>query len=472
MCLEKVEFTVNMTNEETVAAALPMQEHWLPLSNLDLILPPVDVSVFFCYNKPSITIGTPHNIVECLKNSLAEALVSYYAFAGEVVKNSMGEPELLCNNRGVDFVEAFADVELQSLNLYNPDETVEGKLVPKKKHGVLAVQATWMKCGGLVVACTFDHRIADAYSANMFLVSWAEIARPKNNKSFIPTTQPCFRRSLLTPRRPPSIHPSLYDMYVPITDLPPPPASEHESDIKTDPIISRIYYVTSEELNNMQSLANSNNSGSVKRSKLESFSALLWKMVAAAASTDNEKIVAKMGLVVDGRKRLSNGDKNKEEIMSSYFGNVLSIPYGGRLANELVENPLSWVADRVHDFLEEAVTEEHFLGLIDWVEEHRPVPGLARIYCGSTGGEEGPTFVVSSGQRFPESKVDFGWGKPVLGSYHFPWGGDAGYVMPMPSPKRNGDWLLYMHLPKTHLHYMEARAPHFFRPISWDYLLN
>jgi hypothetical protein len=27
--------------------------------------------------------------------------------------------------------------------LYNPDESVEGKLVPKKKHGVLAVQVKY-----------------------------------------------------------------------------------------------------------------------------------------------------------------------------------------------------------------------------------------------------------------------------------------------------------------------------------------
>ncbi|KAL5101435.1 hypothetical protein RYX36_005762 [Vicia faba] len=474
MCFGKKQFIVNVTNEEVVAASLPMQEHWLPLSNLDLILPPVDVGVFFCYNNPMIsTNGTHYNIIGCLKRSLAEALVSYYAFAGEVVANSMGEPEILCNNRGVDFVEAVADVELQSLDLYNPDESVERKLVPTKKHGILAVQTTWMKCGGLIVACTFDHRIADAYSANMFLVSWAEITRPHDNKSLIPTTQPCFRRSLLTPRRPPSIHPSIYDMYVPVSELPPPPEAEFESE-PTDPIISRIYYVTSEQLNNMQSLANSNNNSNSKRSKLESFSAFLWKMVAEASSTDNDNknIVAKMGLVVDGRKRLSNDNKNKEETMSTYFGNVLSIPYGGRSAEELVEKPLSWVANQVHEFLEAAVTEEHFLGLIDWVEEHRPVPGLARIYCGGTSGEDGPSFVVSSGQRFPESKIDFGWGKPVFGSYHFPWGGSAGYVMPMPSPKRNGDWLIYMHLPKGHLQFMEDHAPHFFRPLSWGYLLN
>ena len=36
------------------------------------------------------------------------------------------------------------------------------------------------------------------------------------------STMPCFRRSLLNPRCPDSIHPSLNDMYVPVTSLPPP----------------------------------------------------------------------------------------------------------------------------------------------------------------------------------------------------------------------------------------------------------
>jgi len=144
MSIGKVEFSVNMTNEEVIAAGQPIQEHRLPLSNLDLLLPPVSIGVFFCYKNPMITIGTTNNdIVGCLKNSLAEALVSYYAFAGEMVTNSMGEPELLCNNRGVDFVEVVAEVELQSLNLHKPEETIEGKLVPKKKHGVLAVQVNF-----------------------------------------------------------------------------------------------------------------------------------------------------------------------------------------------------------------------------------------------------------------------------------------------------------------------------------------
>ncbi|XP_057739393.1 coniferyl alcohol acyltransferase-like [Arachis stenosperma] len=459
------EFNVSVTNEDVVAAVLPTQEHWLPLSNLDLLLPPVDVGVFFCYkNNNTMVMNSFASMVGCLKKSLSQALVSYYAFAGEVVANTAGEPELLCNNRGVDFVEAVADIELHCLNLYNPDVSIEGKLVPKKKRGVFVVQATSLKCGGIVVGCTFDHRIADAYSTNMFLVSWANMAQPTRPKP----KQPCFRRSLLSPRHPGFIHPSLHNMYIPISKLPPPAAT-------TTPLLSRIYYVTAKQLQHMQSLATDN--GATKRTKLESFSAFLWKMVAHAASTDikDKKVVAKMGIVVDGRKRLADsggsscdGEKGKKSLMNSYFGNVLSIPFGQKLVEELVEKPLWWVANVVHEFLEVAVTEEHFLGLIDWVEAHRPVPGLAKIYC--HGAEEGPAFVISSGQRFPEEKVDFGWGKAVFGSYHFPWGGNAGYVMPMPSPLVNGDWVVYMHLVKEQLHTIESEASHFFMPLTWEYL--
>ncbi|KAJ6989702.1 hypothetical protein D5086_014427 [Populus alba] len=71
---------------------------------------------------------------------------------------------------------------------------------------------------------------------------------------------------------------------------------------------------------------------------------------------------------------------------------------------------------------------------------------ISKIYCGG-GEDDGPAFVVSSGQRFPVSKVDIGWGVPLFGSYHFPWGGTAGYVMHMPNPAGNGDWMVFMHAP-------------------------
>jgi Transferase family len=70
-------------------------------------------------------------------------LVTYYPLAGEVVTNSVGEPEILCNNRGVDLTQAYADVELRELNLYDPDDSVEAKLVPKIKDGILCIQVCY-----------------------------------------------------------------------------------------------------------------------------------------------------------------------------------------------------------------------------------------------------------------------------------------------------------------------------------------
>ncbi|KAL7223514.1 hypothetical protein ACSBR1_025045 [Camellia fascicularis] len=460
---------VKLRKTEVVAAGLPMREHLLPLSNLDLLLPPVDVAVFFCYKNPTTTTGltgkerglmlfTFASMVGVLKKAMSQALVSYYPFAGEVVHNTVGEPQLLCNNRGVDFIEAFAHVELQGLNFYNPDDSIEGKLVPKKKQGVLSVQATELKCGGLVVACTFDHRVADAYSTNMFLVSWAEMAHDKQ-LSLLPS----IGGSLLSPRQPGWYDPFLDDMYVPVSALPQLPKNTKPN---VDELISRIYYIEADQLSRLQSLANQGTSGR-RKTKLEAFSAFLWELV-AAREAERDKI-CRMGIVVDGRMRLREADADikKATPMDAYFGNVLSIPFGKERADDLKEKPLSWVAEAVHDCLENTATKEHFLDLIDWVEAHRPEPALAKIYAGSSGKEDdGPAFVVSSGRQFPVSKVDFGWGRPTFGSYHFPWGGEAGYVMPMPSPLQNGDWIVYMHLLKQQLKFIETKAAHVFRPLK------
>lgn len=447
-----MEFSVTINRKEVVVAALPLQEHRLPLSNLDLLLPPLDVGVFFCYKKPCRSNGQAFvSMARTLKNSLAQILVSFYAFTGEVVMSSVGEPELLCNNRGVDFMEAYADVELRELQLYNPDASVEGQLVPKKKDGVLCIQVTELRCGAVIVACTFDHRIADAYSGNMFLVAWAEMAQSKTS-----SLHPSFRRSLLNPRRPGSCEVSLDDMYVPLSTLPPPSSNGATT---ADPIMSRIYYVTAENITRLQALASSKG---CRRSKLESLGAYLWQIV-AKSETDRAKR-CKMGVVVDGRTRLC--DENKS--MANYFGNVLSIPFGEERVEELVNKPLSWVADAIHKYVHVATSKEHFLGLIDWVEAHRPEPAVVKIYC--NGSEEGSAFVVSSGQQFPVGKVDFGWGRPVFGSYHFPWGGDCGYVMPMPSASREGDWVVYIHLLKGQIQVLEEEAGDVFMPLTADYL--
>lgn len=126
-----MDFSVIVKENEVVRASLPLEQQWLPLSNLDLLLPPLEFNVFLCYTKPP-QCNAPW-MTRTLKRSLAQTLVLFYPLSGEVVKSSAGEPVLLCNNRGVDFLEAFADVELREMDFYNTDTTIEEKLMPKKK---------------------------------------------------------------------------------------------------------------------------------------------------------------------------------------------------------------------------------------------------------------------------------------------------------------------------------------------------
>eukprot|EP00253_Pinus_taeda_P013452 PITA_13452 len=452
------DFNVKIVRKEVVVNTHPVQKHRLPLSNLDLTIPPVSVSLFLCYKQP-----TPRSVssfaeeaTHDLKISLSEAFAYYYVFAGQMVSNTSGEPELLCNDQGVEFVQAAANIGLAELDFYNPDKTIEGKLVPMlSNNSVFSTQVTTFSCGGIIIGCTFDHRIADAFSTNMFLLSWAKLTR----KESIEMLKPNFDRSVLLPRRPPHYCSAIDEMYTRHSSL------HLEKSKKQDPppsLVSRIYYLTAKDVEFLQS--NANEHGELY-SKLVAFSAYLWKLLILSQEIHNDRNCS-IGVVIDGRTRLTN-----KGIPSNYFGNVLLLPCVEAQASDIKSQPLSWSAKLIHNVIYRAANEEHFQSLIDWVEMIRPDPGLATIYCKRDMAESnGPSILVSSGLRFPLSKIDFGWGNPCFGSYHFPWGGEAGYVMPLPSPLGDGSWVVYMHLPMNQLEAIESHVDCLFRRITPNFL--
>lgn len=440
---------VQIKSCEIIAPKVPCQEHWLPLSNLDLLLPTVDLSFFFCYKKPHDENINPKTIADVIKNTLALALVSFYPLAGQIVPNMLGETELHCNNRGVDFVHAYCDDELKDLDLHHPDDSVRGKLVPVNKEGVVSVQLTELKCGGLVVGCTFNHRVVDAYSVNFFLTRWSEIARYNDTKTHTP---PCFRRSLLSAHGPP-YHDSIVDrISLKASALPPIETSD-------DRFFSRIYCINADDIKRIQSLAGG------KRTKLESFSAFLWKTIAEGEDIENFKL----GIVVDSRKRMTSTEEKKAQ-MENYIGNALSFPFKVESVSELKSMSLQAIANLVHECIQGAIKEEHFFGLIDRIELQRPEQIVPNIYCKMSDDEEG--ILVSSGLRFLAAAMDFGAGKQCFGSIYFPWGGQTGYVMPIPSFSKKGDWIVYVWLLKKHLDAVEQRAGDVFKPLTSGYALG
>ncbi|KAK1406594.1 hypothetical protein QVD17_42035 [Tagetes erecta] len=205
-----------------------------------------------------------------------------------------------------------------------------------------------------------------------------------------------------------------------------------------------------------------------RRSKLEAFTSFLWKIVALSMNNSGDyNRPCNVALAVDGRSRLSDGDGDEEQkLMASHFGNVLSMPFGSKISQELKEMSLSNIAMEVHEFLQAATTKDHFLDLIDWVEERRSQPLVATAFA-----DKEMSMMVSSGTRFHiMDKMDFGWGKVVIGSCHVPSYRKDCYVMTLTSPSNKNDWVVYMHLPMKHMNYIESHAGDMFKPLSSDYL--
>lgn len=307
-----------------------------------------------------------------------------------------------------------------------------------------------MKCGSIIISCAINHQIADGYSVGMFLAAWAKYAQFETISNI-----PSFRPSILNPRYPPHYESSIDNLYIPISSLPPPSSFK-------EPLFSRTYHVRAESIKHLQSKAITKETNS---SKLLSFTAFVWKLLAHGGNDAMNSTPFRMGIVVNGRRFLAGNNKKNPSLFDYHFGNVVSVPYGVVDNNDLKKMTLHEVANGIHKFVGEATNEEHFRGLIDWVELHRPKPAVARIYFGQEKSE-GEAVVVSSGQDLPIKDMDFGWGKPEFGSYHIPWGSRTGYITTMPSASGNGDWVVYMHLKQKDLDVIELMAPNVFIPLS------
>ncbi|KAH9319413.1 hypothetical protein KI387_021182 [Taxus chinensis] len=442
------DYSVEVVKKEFIVPDLPMQEHVLHLSNIDLTLSVVMVHVFFCYENSSQTSFAA--VLSNLKRSLSQAIVPYYVFGGRLVTNGVGYPEMLCNNKGAEFAEAHAAIPLCQVEFCDPMAAVKGKLIPllpKDSYGngtpVFSVQVTKFSCGGIVVGCTFDHRIADSFSANLFFTCWAKISR---NESILSVT-PSFTRSILVPRYPPSCCPGIEQMYTKITPI--------GSIQQTPQLASRIYYLSVKDIEKLQLSANELGNS---YSKLEAFSAYLWKLFIQGQGI-KDTINCNICIALDGRSRLQ-----KIGMPANYFGNVLLLPFVGASAGDIKKQPLSWSAKLIHDAIHCAANEEYFQSLVDLVEMSKPSSVIPNIYL--KRGE--PAFVVSSGLRFPLYEVDHGWGKPNLASYYVPYA--KGYVMPTRSSNGDGSWIIYMNLLVEQLKALESHPNFILRPITQKFL--
>ncbi|XP_058190121.1 coniferyl alcohol acyltransferase [Rhododendron vialii] len=440
-------YEVSITKKTIVKATEPLPEpHILTLSNLDLLSGRFPVTYFYFYrNNPLVASFT--SVVDALKSSLSKTLTHFYPFSGRVVQNqSTNEPEIVCDNTGALFVEAHSNIALKELDFYNLNQSLEGKLVSIDNDYPLQIQVTCYTCGGLSITFTFDHALGDASAFSKFLITWSEIAMAKTI-SCIPD-----HRRYLRARVPPSYDPWVDQAFVSCTleeiaKIPMPKIS-----------LKRLYHIDASSINKLQRLACMDGSS---RTKIEAFSAYIWKVMVQAIDESHPK--CKMGWLVDGRTRMCK-DPNT---MSNYIGNVLSVAFGEASKVELETGGLTDIAKICHNAISKVTNRAHFLDLIDWIECHRPGLMLSKVVLGRAG----PALVVSSGRRFPVTELDFGFGSPALGTVCSTIQRiGVGYVNQRPSARGDGSWTVSAIIWPELAAALESDSDRVFQPMTADHL--
>lgn len=439
-------YEVKITKKTIVKATeLVSEPHILTLSNLDLLSGRFPVTYFYFYRNPVVANFT--SIIDALKSSLSKTLTHFYPFSGRIVQNqSTNEPEIICDNTGALFVEACSNIALKELDFYNLNQSLEGKLVSIEPDYPLQIQVTCYNCGGISITFTFDHALGDASAFSKFLITWSEIAMAKTI-SCIPD-----HRRYLRARVPPSYDPWVDQAFASCT-------LEEITKIPTSKIsIKRLYYVDASSINKLQRLACMDGN---ERTKIEAFSAYIWKVMVRAVDESHQK--CKMGWLVDGRTRMCKDPDS----MSNYIGNVLSLAFGEASKVELERGDLTDIAKICHTAISKVTNRAHFLDLIDWIECHRPGLMLSKVVLGRAG----PALVVSSGRRFPVAELDFGFGSPVLGTVCSTIQRiGVGYVNQRPSARGDGSWTVSAILWPELAAALESDSDHVFQPMTANHL--
>ncbi|KAK2636673.1 hypothetical protein Ddye_031465 [Dipteronia dyeriana] len=168
---------IQITARETLKPSSPTPQSLrdFKLSLIDQLIPPVYVSTLLFY--PFINGGTNNHFErsEKLKKSFSDTLTLFYPLAGKTVDNITID----CSDYGALYVEARVDCALSEfLQQSNWDQL--GEFIPIKDESTeesvgffSAVQASFFDCGGVAIAMSILHKLADAATAAVAMRCWA-----------------------------------------------------------------------------------------------------------------------------------------------------------------------------------------------------------------------------------------------------------------------------------------------------------
>uniref|UniRef100_A0ACD5YLD9 Uncharacterized protein n=1 Tax=Avena sativa TaxID=4498 RepID=A0ACD5YLD9_AVESA len=323
--------------------------------------------------------------VNKLKKSMAKALVPFYPLAGRLGVDSDGRIEINCNAEGALFVVAHCDRTFEDFSDSKPSSELRKLVRPPVQPAsvILAVQVTFLKCGGVVLGTAVHHAVADGPSTFHFIRTWAGYCRDDGETAAVEL--PCHDHALLRARSPPVIRPETIPMFcskLPMRESPP----------GTSVVATRVFAFSSDQLRALK-----RHCGGV--TTFCAVSALVWQCVCVARQLDPDA-TTRMNFPVDVRPRL------RPPLPDRYFGNGIVNVFATAVVKDVVSETLASVASRVKDTTER-FDDELLRSAVDYFEmaEKGGPPE-------DSGNLPDTELRMNSWFHLPMYDADFGWGKP------------------------------------------------------------
>ncbi|MCO5600198.1 hypothetical protein L7F22_054307 [Adiantum nelumboides] len=384
------------------------------LSNLDqVVLYPIETVYFYPLhnNVPTSTEVVPHK----LKEALRRLLVPYDFMAGRLHLNRhLFRLELLCNNAGVLFAAAYADVNLADVGDVTFPNPGFASLVLQVRHAtslaqlpLTTVQVTRFKCGGFTIGFSSNHVLVDGIAAGEFLANYASMVRGEGMRLL-----PKVDRTMLKARSPPIVEFEHHE-YV---WLPGEPFSQ-----QLDPMLSyteidalaaatsqghalvdyayKAFHVDGKLLaklkkEGMGCLPDGVIDGRRTCTSFEALAAHLWQCRTKAMGMDHLEYSTFL-FAVDLRHLIN------PPLPSGFAGNAVLSACARASVDELLSKPLSYVVQKVQE-ARARVTDRYVRSAIDCLEKNKGVPLTSSGY-----------YVSAWTKVLQHQCLDFGWGPPI-----------------------------------------------------------
>ncbi|OEL26961.1 Omega-hydroxypalmitate O-feruloyl transferase [Dichanthelium oligosanthes] len=390
------------------AATVPAEEYYF-LSNLDQNVA-VLMKTVHVFNNPSPSTEARRDSAAAatlMRESLSTVLPSYYPFEGALAVRPDGRLAVRNARRGVPFVEAAADYELQEVvtgdvsapgaaevlaDLVYVDDGVGGsENALETAAPLLTVQVTTFRCGGFVLGLAMNHCLADGQSAAEFLCSWAEAARGAPRLS----TPPHLDRALQRARPVPTVA-FPHDEFTEIEDV-----SGLAATFGDAPCVYRSFTFDAGKLERLKraasgedAAASTTTTATTSCSTFVALTAFVWVARTRAMRMRPEQ-KSKLLFAVDSRRRVH------PPLPHGFWGNATVFACCISSAGDLLGRPLSAASRSIKDAI--GRTDDAFIrSAVDYIELNRgALPSLTA------------TTLVTAWNRLGFRAADFGWGPAV-----------------------------------------------------------